>query len=87
MFIVYVIEYGAWNYRKISNLTTEELITFNKYYEKLTRYVIRDGHSNNEQGVVLICNYDGFALKHFASSEGKSGGFVIKASQITLRKM
>ena len=65
------MEYGKWNYREISNLSEEEVKDFYKYCEKLARLESRDGDNNNSQGIVTIVDWDGFALKNFASREGE----------------
>ena len=65
------MEYGKWNYRGISSLSKDDVVIFQKYYEKIARHVLKDGMANSNQGVVFICDWDGFNWKNFASRECK----------------
>lgn len=37
------MEFGKWNYREISSLSKDEVVVFQKYYEKMARHVVQDG--------------------------------------------
>ena len=66
------MEYGKWNYREIAALPADELEAFVKHYEQFIRRVSKAGAENNGQGIVFICDWNGFTLSHFASSGGES---------------
>ena len=69
---VYVLEYGRWNYGDIANLPHDELESFNKYYEQYLRRLAKDGAANNGQGIVLICDWDGFSFSLLTSGKGET---------------
>ena len=67
---VYVVEYGKCNPHEFPQLSDEKVQEFWKYYEQFVRRVERDGALNNGAGAVLIADYDGFGLNHYASAPG-----------------
>ena len=70
---VYIVEYGKWNPREFTQLSKEKVQELLKFYEQFVRRGERDGSLNNNQGVVVIVDYDGFGLKHYASGPSNLG--------------
>ena len=67
---VYVVEYGKWNPRELAKLSEEKREEVMKYYEQYVRRVERDASLNNDQGIVLLIDFDGFGLVQYASDSG-----------------
>lgn len=68
--IVHVGEFGRVNANKLGAMPKEKVEEFWKDYERWTRREEVDAALNNNQGIVLILDFDGFALKSYASSNG-----------------
>ena len=75
--IVFVMEFGKWDYRGLADLPQDELDDFHKYYHQFVRRVSREAAANNDQGVVFICDWDGFALRNYASSKGSRTSYSV----------
>ena len=67
--IVFVLEFGKWDYRKISSLSHEDVVNFHRHAEKLARSMIKAGQDHG--GSVLIADMDNFSLSSYASHECK----------------
>ena len=67
---VHVIEAGVLDERKWATGSKEKQEEFWKAYEYWTRREEKDATFNNNQGIVLILDLDGFALKNSASPAG-----------------
>ena len=70
MSTVHVVEFGKCNTRMLSELPEEKSSEFWKMWEDWTRVMEKDAALNNRQGIVLIIDFDGFALAYYASPEG-----------------
>ena len=64
------MEYGKWNPRELAKLSEEKREELMKYYEQYVRRVERDASLNNDQGIVLLIDFDGFGLVQYASDSG-----------------
>ena len=58
--------------RKWAAEPKEKQDEFWKYYEQGSRLQEKDAAMNDNQGIVLILDFDGFTLKHFASKDGST---------------
>ena len=67
-----VVEFGKWNYRELAKKPKEKLDEFWKYFEQFLRREAKDAEVNNGEGMVLICDWEGFSLNRHASKEGES---------------
>ena len=65
----HVAALGNLDGRKWAAETKEKQYEFWKYYEQGSRIQENDAAINNNQGIVLILDFDGYTLKHFASDE------------------
>ena len=66
---MYLTETGKWDYRKLSSLSEEDLLIFQKYAEKVTRSITKAGQMHG--GTAVIYDMDGFTLKNYASRDCK----------------
>ena len=67
---VHVVEFGKYNFRAFGKSPEEEFAELSKSWEQWTRVMEKDAALNNGQGIVLIVDFDGFSLAHFASQTG-----------------
>lgn len=64
------MEYGKWNLREFDQLSAEKEQEVLKYHEQHVRWAEKDSSLNNNQGIVLILDWDGFSLHHYSSVHG-----------------
>ena len=69
-FPVHVAEFRIFDYRAFTVKPEEKVEEFWKYFEKWLRSIDKDSSLNEGQGVVLIVDFNGYALKHVASPAG-----------------
>lgn len=65
------MEFGKWNLRELGHVSEDELGNYDKYLEWNIRRMSKDASENINQGVVQLADFDGFAMRNFASSTGK----------------
>ena len=70
LYVVHVVEVGRLNVREWADKPKEKLDEFWKAYEWWSRRQEKDAAINNDQGIVIILDYDGYSLKKYASSHG-----------------
>lgn len=68
--IVFVCEFGKWNYRELAKLPQEEQDAFHKHLEFYDRSMSKDAAANQDHATALIMDFDGFEMGHFATSKG-----------------
>ena len=73
-FIVYVVQFGKWDFRGWAQKPEEKVEEFWKYFEQYVKRHEKDGERNGGEGVVDIVDWDGFSLSHHAS---KKGDFIV----------
>ena len=65
-------DFGKWNYREWAQKPKEKQDEFWKFFEQYVKRHERDAALNNEQGIVIIIDWEGFALGQYASNNGKA---------------
>ena len=70
VYTVHVVEFGKHNFRRLATQPKEKVDELWKSWEQWTRVMEKDAALNNGQGIVLILDFDGFSLAHYASQEG-----------------
>ena len=74
-FTVHIVGFGKFDLRGLAASPREKIEEFWISYERWTRIQERDAALNNDQGFVLIVDFDGFSLGHYASSNGERYAF------------
>ena len=69
--VVHICEFGKFDMRTLLLNHKEVVEEFWKYFEQWIRRMEKDSSSNEDKGIVLIIDFDEYALKHGASPEGE----------------
>ena len=56
----------------MAQLSEEKRDEFWKYYEQFVRAAGKDAAMCNDRGMVFLTDWDGFSLKNYATTTGKS---------------
>lgn len=68
---VYILDTGGANYVDLSRRPKEYIDDFWKFYEQMFLRMEFDAAKNNDQGIAILMDWEGFSLKNYASADGK----------------
>lgn len=69
---MHVLEFGNFDLRKWAAKPKDKIEEFWRAYEQWLRFQEKDASLNSNQGMVILMDFDGFTLAHFASQQGKN---------------
>ena len=73
---VYVVCFGTYNFRAWATMSQERTEDVWKAWEQLTRFMEKDAALNNDQGIAMVIDFDGFTLASYASPEGCNSNYI-----------